>query len=344
MSSGTLDVTVVVVGYNDRASLPACVAALAADPAAARIVFIDNASTDGTPETFAKLSSLDPRVETRANPDNVGYAGAVDGVLPSITTTYLAVLNADAVPSPGWLAPQIAFLDAHPQFAATCPTVMLAGTESLNATGLVVHVTGLGFNRRLHEPARAAEGEPVEVPGLQGGAFVVRRATLEACGGWYAGGFLYHEDVELSWTLRLMGYRIAFVPTPRVDHHYTLTMSPEKLYLLERNRWETLLANTRWTTRIVVSPFLVWTELMMWTYCALKGRSMLAAKGQSYLAIRKRRSLIERRRASIRNLRRVSDWRVLRALTWNYTWDQLVFVGRRRTSAGRRGGRDMPVQ
>ncbi|MGB5564838.1 MAG: glycosyltransferase family 2 protein, partial [Acidimicrobiia bacterium] len=165
MNSGMLDVTVVVVGYNDRESLPTCVAALAGDPAAARIVIVDNASTDGTPEIFGSLQALDPRVETIENPDNVGYAGAVDGALPSITTAYLAVLNADSVPSAGWLEPQVTYLDTHPQFAATCPTVTLAGTEVLNAAGLDIHVTGLGFNRRLHSPLDAAEGQPVEVPG-----------------------------------------------------------------------------------------------------------------------------------------------------------------------------------
>jgi GT2 family glycosyltransferase len=344
MNSGVLSVTVVVVGYNDRESLPTCVAALAADPAAARIVVIDNASTDGTSETFSNLQALDPRVETIENPANVGYAGAVDGVLPSITTDYLAVLNADSVPSTGWLTPQIAYLDTHSQFAATCPTMTLAGTEQLNATGLDIHVTGLGFNRRLSSAVDAAEAQPTEVPGLQGGAFVIRRVTLEAAGGWYSGGFLYHEDVELSWTVRLMGYRIAFVPTPRVDHHYSLTMSPEKLFLLERNRWETLLANTSWTTRLAISPLLLWTELMMWTYSASRGRSMLAAKKRSYASISARRGTIADRRAVIGGLRRVSDRQVLVAFRWNYTWDQLVFVGRRRSSRGRRGGRDMPVQ
>ena len=344
MNSGMLSVTVVVVGYNDRESLPTCVAALAADPAAARIVVINNASTDGTSEVMGNLQALDRRVETVENPTNVGYAGAVDGVLPSITTDYLAVLNADSVPTTGWLRPQIAYLDAHVQFAATCPTMALAGTEQLNATGLEIHVTGLGFNRRLYSAVDAAEAQPVEVPGLQGGAYVVRRAALEAAGGWYPAGFLYHEDVELSWTLRLMGYSIAFVPTPRVDHRYSLTMSPEKLFLLERNRWETLLANTSWTTRLAISPLLLWTELMMWTYCASRGRSMLAAKKQSYTSIGKRRNIIARRRSVIRSLRRVSDWHVLRAFSWNYAWDQLVVVGRRRTTVGRRGGRDMPVQ
>ena len=344
MNSRPLDVTVVVVGYNDRESLPTCVAALAADPAAARIVVVDNASTDGTSEIFDSLRSLDPRVETIENPENVGYAAAVDGVLPSITSGYLTVLNADSVPSTGWLDPQVTFLDAFPQFAATSPTVTLAGTERLNATGLDIHVTGLGFNRRLHSPIDAADVKPTEVPGLQGGAFVVRRDALEAAGGWYAAGFLYHEDVELSWTLRLMGYRIAFVPTPRVDHHYSLTMSPEKLFLLERNRWETILAHTNWTTRFAISPFLLWTELMMWSYCALRGRSMHAAKKRSYTSIGTRRGIVSKRRSEIGRLRRVSDWRVLNAFSWNYAWDQLVFVGRRRTSAGRRGGRDMPVQ
>ena len=160
----------------------------------------------------------------------------------------------------------------------------------------------------------AAEGAAGrEVSGIQGGAFVVRRHALEATGGWYSAGFLYHEDVELSWTLRLMGYRIAFVPTPRVEHHYSLTMSPEKLFLLERNRWETLLANTRWTTRLLISPFLLWTELMMWTYCASRGCVDAGSRRAELPIDRQRRGVIAERRAMIARLRRVPDRHVLRA-------------------------------
>lgn len=344
MNARTLDVTVVVVGYNDRDSIPICVSALANDPAADRIIVVDNASTDGSSAVIDELGSLDPRIEIVENATNVGYAGAVDGVLRSITTRYVAVLNADSIPSTGWLDPQIAYLDTHPGVAATCPTVTLSGTDRLNAAGLDIHVSGLGFNRLLHSSVEAVETQPVEIPGVQGGAFVIRRSALDAAGGWYSGGFLYHEDVELSWTLRLLGYSIVFVPTPRVEHDYALTMSPEKLFLLERNRWETLLANTRWTTRIAISPFLLWTEVLMWTYCASKGRTMLASKKRSYRSIRQRRTIIAMRRKAIDELRRVSDWKVLGAFRWNYTWDQLVLVGRRRTSRGRRGGREMPVR
>lgn len=337
------DATVIVVGYLDRDSLPACVEALASDPAANRIVVVDNGSNDGTIGIFDDLRAMDPRVETVRNEENLGYAGGVDTVLPTVSTRYVAVLNADCVPTPGWLEPQIRHLDEHPEVAATCPTVTLAGTGSLNAAGQDVHVTGLGFNRMLHRPVADAGHTPVEVPGVQGTAFVARRAALEAMEGWYSGGFLYHEDVELSWTLRLMGWRISYVPTPPVEHRYALTMSPEKLFLLERNRWEMLLANTRLATRVALSPILIWTELMMWAYCATRGRAMLGAKRATYTSIRERRAVISRRRATITRIRRVPDRAVLQALRWNYTWDQLVFLGKRRSTRGRRGGRDLPT-
>ncbi len=343
MTGSALDVTAVVVGYNDGESLRDCVGALVADRAADRIIVVDNASSDGTAAILPALEATDPRVSATPNQENIGYAAAVTGVLPSVETTYLAVLNADTVPSPGWLAPQVEYLEAHPEVAATSPTVTLLGTDRLNAAGLDVHVTGLGFNRMLHRPLSAAGAAPHEVPGLQGTAFVIRRAVLESAGGWYSGGFLYHEDVELSWTLRLMGYDISYVPTPPVEHHYELTMSPEKLFLLERNRWEMLLANTRAATRVVLAPLLVWTEVMMWGYCLLRP-ALLGAKWRSYGSIRSRRDLIAARRRVIAELRRVPDRVVLGKLRWNYTWDQLIFVGRRHAVRGRRGGRAMPVR
>lgn len=337
-------VTVVVVAYNDADSLPACIESLAADPLPARIVVVDNASTDTTPGLLADLGSVDPRIETHRSDDNVGYAAAVNGVLPTVDTAYLAVLNADTVPSPGWLGPQLDHLERVSDVAATSPTLTLADGGDLNAAGLDIHVTGLAFNRLLHHPVAEAGDRPAEVPGIQGSAFVISTDVLRSAGGWYAGGFLYHEDAELSWTLRLMGHRLAYVPTPPVRHRYALTMSPEKLFLLERNRWEMLLANTTRGTRWRLAPLLAWTELMMWGYCVLGGGAMLAAKARSYRSVRERSRHVAERRLAIEGLRRVPDRTVLAAMNRSYTWDQLLVLGRRRTSRGRRGGRDLPVR
>jgi len=173
------------------------------------------------------------RVTALRTEANGGYASAANIARREVDTEYLAVMNADCESTGDWVTPIVTHLDGHPDVAAASPTVGLA-------EGLDIHKAGFGFNRHLGRPLGEAADSPTRVPGIQGTAFVVRTAALDAIGGWYSGGFLYHEDVELSWSLRLAGHEVSHVPTPPVMHHYELTMSPEKFFLLERNRLEML--------------------------------------------------------------------------------------------------------
>jgi hypothetical protein len=120
------------------------------------------------------------------------------------------------------------------------------------------------------------------------------------------------------------------VPASTVRHDYHLTMFPHKLFLLERNRWATLLADLRLHTRLALSPLLALSELMMWGYCLLRGPSFLAAKRDSYRWIRQHRGRIRERRRFVESIRRSSDWGVLRRLSWGYPVDQFVTLGRER--------------
>ena len=89
------------------------------------------------------------------------------------------------------------------------------------------------------------------------------------------------------------------MPASTVSHDYHLTMFPHKLFLLERNRWSMLLANTRLPTRLALAPLLALTELMMWGYCLLRGPSFLRAKLDSYRWISGHRERIRERGGSI---------------------------------------------
>jgi GT2 family glycosyltransferase len=158
---------------------------------------------------------------------------------------------------------------------------------------------------------------------------------LERLGGWDDSGFLYHEDVELSWLLRLAGREIYCVPASTVSHDYHLTMFPRKLFLLERNRWKMLLANLRGRTRLALGPLLTLSELMMWGYCLLRGPKFLMAKRESYAWLRRNAEGIRHRRREVAPLRRNSDWAVLRRLNWGYPLDQFLTLGRERGESER---------
>ena len=330
-------VSVVVVNYNGADALGRCLDALIADgdETEREILVVDNASTDGS-DAIAERAAEQEAVRLIRSETNVGYAGAVDLALPEVRGEYVAVLNMDVVVSGGWLAPLVAHLETNPDVGAVCPLIALDSDPSLiNAAGQDIHPTALGFNRWLEKPRERAGSQPFRVSGLHGAAFVVGRELLERLGGWDASGFLYHEDVELSWLLRLAGKDIFCVPASTVRHDYHLTMSPQKLFLLERNRWKMLLTNLGSRARWALSPLLAISELMMWGYCLLRGPTFLRAKWRSYGWLRRNAEVVRHRRREVAPLRRASDWAVLRRMHWRYPLNQFVTLGRERGESER---------
>jgi hypothetical protein len=333
-----ISVSVVVVNYNGAEALERCLRALLEDTGnpTREILVVDNASSDGSAAVAERIAAQHDSLRLLRSDTNRGYAGAVNLALSEAEGEYLAVLNMDVVVNDGWLEPLVRFLEETPDAGAACPLIMLESDPGrINAAGQNVHPTGLGFNRWLGKPRGGAGSEPFRVSGLHGAAFLIRRVLLERLGGWDESGFLYHEDVELSWLLHLAGKEIHCIPASTVSHDYHLTMFPHKLFLLERNRWKMLLANLRGRTRLALSPLLAISELLMWGYCLLRGPSFLQAKWRSYRWLRRNAEVVRHRRREVAPLRRASDWAVLRRLNWGYPVDQFMTLGRERGESER---------
>ena len=308
------------------------------DPGATdtEILVVDNASSDDSAAIAERLAEAHESVRLIRSPTNRGYAGAVNVALPEARGEFVAVLNMDVVVSPGWLDGLVSLLDAKPDAGVACPLILLESDPGkINAAGQNLNKTGLGFNRWLGEPCGRAGTEPFEATGLHGAAFVIRKSLLERLGGWDESGFLYFEDVELSWLLRIAGSEIWCVPTSAVTHDYHLSMFPHKLFLLERNRRKMLLADVRGRTRLAISPLLAVTELVLWGYCLLRGPKFLRAKWRTYRWTRAHRAQIRARREQVDSVRRRSDWQVLRGLRWGYPLDQFLTLGRERGESTR---------
>jgi GT2 family glycosyltransferase len=331
-------VSVVVVNYNGAEDLEGCLSSLARqDPSpSAEVLVIDNASTDGSADQAERLAAEEPSMSVLRSQVNRGYAGAVNLALEHARGTYVAVLNMDVTVEPGWLRPLVEFLESNHGAGVVCPLMLLdADPDRINAAGQDIHVTGLGFNRWLGEPRTRAGTDPLPVSGLQGGAFVIRREILDRLGGWDERGFLYAEDVQLSMLVQLIGADIFCVPGSTVRHSYHLTMHPEKLFLLERNRGWTVLTDLRPWTRAVMLPLFALTELMMWGYCLLRGAAFLRAKARTYRWLGQHRAERRERRRFVEGLRRRSDWQILRRLRWGYAWSQFLTLGRERGESTR---------
>lgn len=337
-------VTVVVVNYRSGGDLEECLRSILSDERhLARLVVFDNGSGDDSWAPAKTWSQRDDRVGLLLSDDNVGLAEAVNQILPSIGTPLMAVVNPDVVVDPGWLDPLVEALDGNQAVGVACPLVLMRGSGRVNSAGQHVHVTGLGFNRHLHDEAASVGSRPHEVGGFHGAAFVIRTDLLRELGGWDATGFIYHEDVALSWDVLLEGARIVCVPESRVSHDYHLTMYPEKLYHLEKNRWALLLSHLRGARLAAISPMIILTELMVWGLALIRGGGFLRAKARAYWWIWNHRGQISAWRRRVMTRRHYDGSLLNRSVRWTYPVSQLGVLGGERGESARQPPGGLPV-
>lgn len=232
------DVTVLVVTWRARELLRACLAALRAQTAAHRLLVVDNASTDGTAGMLAAFGEA----QVRRLPRNLGFAGGIAAGLEDVRTPYLALLNDDAEPEPGWLAALLAAAAADPGLVGVTARLLLP-SGAVNNAGVVLRPDGYGADRGLGEPDGPPYDAAAEVFGFSGGAALLRTDAVRAAGGFPAPYFLYYEDTDTSWRLRLAGGRIGYEPAAVVRHAHSASAdqaSASFSFHNERNRLLTL--------------------------------------------------------------------------------------------------------
>jgi N-acetylglucosaminyl-diphospho-decaprenol L-rhamnosyltransferase len=83
---------------------------------------------------------------------------------------------------------------------------------------------------------------------VSGAAIWLRRAALDAVGGWDERYFMYVEDVDLCWRLQRAGWRATYEPAAEVTHvHGASTDQHPYRMILEHHRSLLRFAQKRWT-------------------------------------------------------------------------------------------------
>jgi len=240
-------VSVIILNFNGAHYLGDCVGAVL-DQQLDRnfeILVVDNDSQDGS----AALARGLPGVRVVLAPRNLGFAGGNNLGIRHARGQQIVLLNNDTRVHPGWLQALVDASASVPRVGAVTSRLAWADSPSrIQNAGLLLLSDGSGGDRGVNEPT-TDYGERCEVFGFCGAAALLERSALADVGVFDARYFMYYEDLDLSWRMRLRGWRILYEPRAEVEHvHAASSREWSELFVFhaDRNRVLTLVKNARW--------------------------------------------------------------------------------------------------
>lgn len=222
MNAPAPDLSVIVVSWNVRELLSACLRAVppATQGIAAETIVVDNASADGSADMVARQF---PDAVLLRNDENLGFARANNRGMAAARGRYFVLLNSDTVAPPRSLSAMVAFMDAHPRAGAASPRLLRPdGAPQPYAFGRdptprYLLRRALAHRRRgyLHD---WGIDEPVQVQWVSGACLVARREAVEQVGGLDERIFMYFEDNDWCRRMRMGGWQVWYNPRAEITH------------------------------------------------------------------------------------------------------------------------------
>ncbi len=314
-----MSVTVVIVNFNGGDNLGRCIDQLAAQATLPeRIVVIDNASTDGSlatcQERVAGRSQLANRTLIDEVGTNLGFAAGCNRAIAAATTEFVALLNPDAFPEPGWLAALMAAAEPHPECAAFGSRQMMAGKPGiLDGIGDRWHLSGLSWREGHGRALEPSDLVPREIFSPCAAAALYRRAAMVEVGGFDEDYFCFGEDVDLGYRLRLAGHTSRYVPDAVVEHiGGGSTPTATATYYGHRNTLWTLVKNTPSPLLTVSLIGHVCQSILVGIVLGLRGSGWAFLRGKWDAVCGLPMSL--RKRRTVQADRKVSTWTICRMI------------------------------
>jgi GT2 family glycosyltransferase len=239
-----------------------------------RLIVVENGPERRAARWFTERA---PDARVLVPGDNTGYAGgnalAMKQALAD-NADYVLVVTPDTSLEPDVMSALVDVAEAYPGAGAVQPKLLRRETDGrtvIHSRGNELHYLGVGFVGGDGEPDHALQITAITY--ASGAAVLYRVSALREVGPLDAALFMYHEDSDLGWRLRLAGWDCLLAPAAVVYHDYDFARPTwkRKWYYVERNRLINVLTHYRLPTLALLAPALLAFEPIGLLYAARHG-------------------------------------------------------------------------
>lgn len=265
-------ITAITVNHNGGPVLRGLVDSLEGQPELARVVVVDNASSDDSLAGIAEGG--DAKLALIRNGANRGFAAACNQGVAQADSRYLLFVNPDCRVPQGALRRLIEVMDSRPDAGMAGPLVLNSdGSEQRGCRRYLpdprralMRVLG------LHRPDRQGRvagfdltgtplpDQPVAVEAISGACLLIRRELFERLRGWDEGYFLHCEDLDLCMRMKQAGYSVLFVPDVTVSHAQGASSRRRPVFV----HWQKHRGMWRYYSKFLKAGYPGWFNALVW--------------------------------------------------------------------------------
>lgn len=225
--------SVVIVNYNTRELVQKCIASIKSSVGLTfgiKIIVVDNASTDGSAALLQRLAGI----TFIQAPANLGFSRGNNLAIPELVGEYVWFLNPDTQVEPNTINFMVTYLDTHPDVGVATPKLVLPdGRFDPNCHrafpgiwNTFCHFSGLG---KLFPTSKLFSGyylgylpvnQECEVDVVGGSSLLTRTSLAKQVGWWDEDYFMYGEDIEFTYRVKQLGFKVMYVPNAFIYHYH----------------------------------------------------------------------------------------------------------------------------
>ncbi len=211
------------------------------------LVFVDNGSTDGTPEYLQGLARDHNRVRVLLNGSNLGFARACNQGLAAARGRHLVLLNSDTVVTDGWLEGLVAVAESRPRAGLVGPvTNNISGLQQLDRVGYDQESLS-GLEAFAAAEAAGHAGEVERTMRLTGMCLLVKRELLARIGGLdEIFGLGNYEDNDYCLRAHLAGYECLVARGVFIHHFGSRSFAAAGIDYAEQIRRQWAVFKAKW--------------------------------------------------------------------------------------------------
>ena len=232
-------VSVLIVGYNTKDLVLQCLEGLFDHTTGIdfEVLFVDN-SSDGSEQAIRERF---PQVRVIDNDQNLGFGRGNNFLARHATGKYLLLLNPDTVVQDNAIGNLHYFAEQHPECGAwggitRLPDGSIDPGCKQPGVGFVKSLLMLMGMAEFACPKVEAATKAMDVPSLSGAFMMLPRALWDDLAGFDETFFMYAEETDLCYRVRLTGRRVMITPDASVVHLVGsgASQSPKRMLALTR--------------------------------------------------------------------------------------------------------------